>query len=209
MDLHTYYAAQCRSRYESMLCDARNEMDSPRPNAIQLTKLMSRCYQTMIENCSTCKYKELKHVPFSFCYIRPTGEHRCFEWTGAATEPGWVKCPNMVNAARIVSVQTELTLKEPTEVSLTIFYALDYLLDDFSDGGNFIDPQQAYEICDLRLAMVSGALQFKQQKNCGLESMPHLASLIQRAADLRYWMEMPEDRMIIEHDIALALKVEQ
>ena len=108
------------------------------------------------------------------------------------SDGGWTPCPHMLRAAaEPLDLRTsKFDRKNATGVALSVWDALDYLLDDYSDGGDFIDDQVAFEICSYRASMVSGQLIFEQQRFSGLHKEPRLAALVELAVHLGFWIEV-------------------
>ena len=80
--------------------------------------------------------------------------------------------------------------------------ALQFLLDDYSDGGTIIDDQLAYEVCFYLALIFNGHLRFQDHKYSGLHEESRLTAIVQFAIHNGFWLEALEYRLIIEYDIA-------
>lgn len=169
-------------------------------------------------------------VPVPFCYIcsknpfypwaqlRQSGRnefHYLLEVTestpvdivqAAATcsDGDWTPCPYMLSAAaEAVDLSSNHAPPGSTILTRTVWMALAYLLQSFSDGGSFIDVHHAWEICCYQDRMTAGGLSFAQQTESGLEKEARLAAFVELAIRCGFFADEEEER-ILDHDMALA-----
>jgi len=120
----------------------------------------------------------------------------------------WVPCSFLLTAAAKPGDKMspyDFDRESATGVTVAVLDALDYLIDDFAQGGDWIGVQEAFEICVYLTKIESGDLVFSQSRHSGLEKHPRLAALVELAVHFGFWIQVYEDSLYIEHDITVAL----
>lgn len=122
-------------------------------------------------------------------------------------EFGWLPCPYMLRAA---AKSVDLNLLEPKgkldPVTFWVLKSLDYLLDDFANGGDFINTQETYEICLYRVQILKGFVLFKDSSPSGLEDHLRLAAFVELAIHFGFYIESEKIQDLLDRDIALIFR---
>mgnify|MGYP000915221914 CR=1 FL=1 len=92
-----------------------------------------------------------------------------------------------------------------TSMTRSIWDCTSFILRKFAEANPEVDINQAYEVCGYQARMISGELSFKDSKFSGLEKYSWLASLMEFSVSLGFQFASEQDRLRIEHDIAIAL----
>jgi len=122
---------------------------------------------------------------------------------------GWLPCPFMLRAAAKPSEELrtpEFNRKGATAITCAVWEALDFLLLEFRQGSDSVSEQDAYEICLYRHRIARDELLFRQQQYSGLECQARLAAFVELAQHMDYWIDHESTRLIVEHDMQLALR---
>lgn len=123
-------------------------------------------------------------------------------------DDGWTPCPHMMKATAKPHDELhhfEFSRKGATGITCAAWEALDYLLQEFSDGSCSLNVQEAFEICWYR-SQISHGLQFQQKRYSGLQTYARLAAFLELALHMDYWIDHEETRLIVEHDMLQALQ---
>ena len=119
---------------------------------------------------------------------------------------GWTPCPYMLRAwAEQSEALPELVHDNESGVALSVWDALEYLLYDFSEGGDWMDCQLAFEACSYQTRIQRGDIKLTQNRFSGLDKIRRLTALVEYSVAIGFYLEIDEDKLILEHDIALAL----
>lgn len=192
------FTQACLGRVKNILADIRNEMtkDESIPSREMVERMTADpCLLKVVQNIAACDVPRFKEAMIPFGFV---------------IHPDKLEFKNETdNRTHVLLAATkhklEIDRKTASEVTLSIWFALYDLWYDFSEGGDFMNVQQAYNVCKYRVWMVRGLLCFNQSRNSGLDKEPGLAALVELSVRKGYWLEVYEDRLIIEHDIAFAL----
>ena len=117
-------------------------------------------------------------------------------------EQGWNLCSYMLRAAAKPVIESKDPPERMNGMTLIILDSLDYLLDNFSNGGGFIDLQEVFEIYFYRIEISKELISFQDSTPSGLEKFPYLAAVVDFSIHKGFFIEDDEFRNIIEHDIS-------
>lgn len=90
-------------------------------------------------------------------------------------------------------------------VTVRVYYALRYLLDDFMKLRENIDINEVFEVCMWIVRIARGDIYFKHQNPTGIELYPRLAAFLEVADHTGYFWVARENYETIIHDVKLAL----